>query len=67
VVSPFEPVAITDVHYLDSGARAAVVVAERWSDATPREEHVVTIEVVAPWRNGDVARREGTASRCVTS
>jgi deoxyribonuclease V len=52
------PVAITDVHYLDAGARAAVVVATAWSDASAIEERTVLVDAVAPYRPGAFFERE---------
>jgi deoxyribonuclease V len=52
------PFAIVDVHYFDSRARAACVVAQSWNDAAPSEEHVVLVEDVAPYVPGRFFERE---------
>lgn len=52
------PVAITDVHYLDQGARAAAVVAAAWSDALPIEERTTIVGAVAAYRPGAFFERE---------
>lgn len=52
------PFAIVDVHYFDSRARAACVVAQSWNDRAPSEEHVVLVEDVAPYVSGRFFERE---------
>jgi deoxyribonuclease V len=40
------------------GATAACIVASEWTDPAPREEHVVTISSVKPYRPGAFFERE---------
>lgn len=52
-------IACVDVHYLEpGGARAAVVAFASWSAEVPIEEHVVTVERVAPYESGAFYKRE---------
>jgi deoxyribonuclease V len=51
-------IAILDVHYPASGARAACVLAESWQSAVPLSAHVVNIEAVADYEPGQFYRRE---------
>jgi deoxyribonuclease V len=54
-------VAFTDVHYDaggSDGATAACVVAADWTSSAAREEHVVAIESVNPYRAGAFFERE---------
>lgn len=55
---PLHPLAVTDVQYLEPGARAAVVVAAGWSDAATLEERTVLVEQVAAYRPGAFFERE---------
>ncbi len=50
--------AVTDVHYLEQGARGAVVLAEAWADGEPCEEQVAVVPSVAPYRPGAFFERE---------
>lgn len=50
--------AILDVHYSETGARAACVVLEDWESASSVEERVVTLETVEPYVPGQFFRRE---------
>lgn len=60
------PFAVVDVDYSSAsagtvggvGARAACVVAERWSDGVPSETHVVEIAKVQPYAPGRFFERE---------
>jgi len=52
------PIALVDVHYHAEGARAACVLAEQWTDATPCAEWTVEIASVAPYRPGHFFERE---------
>lgn len=52
------PLAITDVQYLDRGARAAAIVAMEWSDAAAVEERTVLVDEVAAYRPGAFFERE---------
>lgn len=51
-------IAILDVHYTDTKARAACVVAARWEDATPLSQRTVGVEGVAPYEPGAFYKRE---------
>jgi deoxyribonuclease V len=55
---PPEPIALLDVHYFDRGARAAVIVAERWQDETALETRTARFEDVAPYVPGQFYQRE---------
>lgn len=59
-LSPADPVpfAVVDVHYVDSKATAACVVAASWSDATPIEAHTMAIADIAPYVPGRFFERE---------
>jgi len=52
------PLAIVDVHYGTAGARAACVVAARWTDALALEEQVARVGEVRPYRPGAFFERE---------
>lgn len=52
------PLAVVDVDYGGTGATAACVVAERWTDAVPTETHVVDIPKVEPYSPGRFFDRE---------
>jgi deoxyribonuclease V len=52
------PVAIVDVRYGHGGARAACVVARRWSDAETIEEKIAEVRSVMPYRPGSFYERE---------
>lgn len=67
--SPF--VGFLDVHYFPdgSGARAALVVADRWTAPAPYATFTTEIDHVAPYVPGDLAARElpclvAVLSRC---
>jgi deoxyribonuclease V len=52
------PLAIVDVDYGGTTAKAACVVAERWTDRMPSETHVVDIPTVQPYAPGRFFERE---------
>ena len=52
------PLAILDVQYTGDEARAAVVVATRWTDKAPIEEHVTLVQDVKPYQPGAFFERE---------
>jgi deoxyribonuclease V len=51
-------IALVDVHYDGSSARAACVLAESWEADSTLEEHVLRIGHVAPYEPGRFYRRE---------
>jgi deoxyribonuclease V len=51
-------IALLDVDYRATGARAACVLAESWTDATPSSEHSVDISSVEEYEPGNFYRRE---------
>jgi deoxyribonuclease V len=51
-------IAFLDVDYRDTGAVAAAVLANRWTDPTPAVEVVAHIPVVAEYIPGEFFRRE---------
>jgi deoxyribonuclease V len=51
-------IAILDVHYAETTARAACVVAERWEDAQALEQHTVELDGIAPYEPGAFYKRE---------
>lgn len=51
-------IAIVDVDYRGSGARAACVIAESWSSSIPLASHVVDIDSVEAYEPGAFYRRE---------
>ena len=53
-----ESLAIVDVHYANEGARAACLVARRWTDSVADEAHVVSIASVSPYVPGRFFERE---------
>ncbi|HEY3449870.1 MAG TPA: endonuclease V [Myxococcales bacterium] len=60
-------IAVLDVHYPETGARAACVVLEAWDSASASEERVVTLEVVEPYVPGQFFRRELPCLQAVLS
>ena len=52
------PLAILDVQYTGDEARAAVIVAARWTDKAPIEEHVTLVQDVKPYQPGAFFERE---------
>jgi deoxyribonuclease V len=52
------PLVVLDVQYTDTEARAAAVVAARWTDAAPIEERVTLVSDVKPYRPGAFFERE---------
>ena len=52
------PLGIVDVHYENTGARAACVVAQAWDDVEGCEERVADIAEVMPYRSGAFFERE---------
>ncbi|MGC4113457.1 MAG: endonuclease V [Myxococcales bacterium] len=60
-------IAILDVHYPETGARAACVVLEDWGAAAALEERVVTLEAVEPYVPGQFFRRELPCLQAVLS
>ncbi|WP_236605100.1 endonuclease V [Sandaracinus amylolyticus] len=58
-------IACVDVDYRDHEAFAACVVADEWTSATAREEHVVRIDEVAPYEPGRFYLRELPCLRAV--
>jgi deoxyribonuclease V len=57
-MSPLPLLACVDVDYREAGAVAAAIVFLDWSSAFALEEHVVTIDAVAPYRPGAFYERE---------
>ncbi|MGC4093704.1 MAG: endonuclease V [Polyangiaceae bacterium] len=51
-------IALLDVHYEGEGARAACLLAERWTDAVSSHEWTVEIPHAAPYRPGFFFERE---------
>src|SRR5512139_1184208 len=51
-------IALVDVHYYGEGARAACVLAEEWTQATPTDEWTTEIAHVAEYRPGHFFERE---------
>jgi deoxyribonuclease V len=51
-------IAIVDVHYTGDRARGALVVADDWTDAAPRETRVADVPVTAPYMPGALFLRE---------
>ncbi|MDF2695851.1 MAG: Endonuclease [Labilithrix sp.] len=52
-------IACVDVHYMETGgARAAVVAFADWDSAVPTEQHLVTVDQVAPYESGAFYKRE---------
>ncbi|XYI00288.1 endonuclease V [Sorangium sp. So ce1128] len=51
-------IAVLDVHYEGEGARAACLIAERWTDAAASEEQIATLPSVRPYRPGAFFERE---------
>ncbi len=52
------PLAILDVQYTGDEARAAVVVAVRWTEKAAIEEHVTLVQDVLPYQPGAFFERE---------
>ncbi len=57
-MSAIEPLAIVDVSYTADVARAACLVAARWSDAEPIEVQHASLSPVAPYAPGRFYERE---------
>jgi deoxyribonuclease V len=51
-------IAFLDVHYEESSAHAACVVAESWEAGTPNSTYVDDIKAVQPYQAGSFYRRE---------
>jgi len=51
-------IALLDVDYRGTGARAACVLAESWTDDTPVSEHALDIRSVEAYEPGNFYRRE---------
>ncbi len=51
-------IACLDVAYGTASACAAGIIFRDWKDATPLEEHVITVEGVKPYQPGQFFRRE---------
>jgi deoxyribonuclease V len=51
-------IALLDVDYRASGARAACVLAQSWSDVVPASEHSIDIRSVQAYEPGSFYRRE---------
>jgi deoxyribonuclease V len=51
-------IAITDVHYHEDGATAALVLAGNWGDGAALKERTVAIPTAAPYEPGEFYRRE---------
>jgi len=51
-------IACLDVDYRDPGAVAAGLWFQRWQDSTSSAEVVLAVEQVAPYRSGELYRRE---------
>ena len=60
-------IALTDVHYGEAIATAALVVAREWSAEAPFFERVVTVSVIEPYRSGEFFKRELAPLRTVLS
>jgi deoxyribonuclease V len=45
-------IALTDVHYRDTDATAACVIADDWSSETPNSEWTTVISPIAPYEPG---------------
>lgn len=58
LASALSPLVITDVDYLEPGARAAAIVAAAWTAPSSVEERVVRIDAVAEYRPGAFFERE---------
>ena len=52
------PLAIVDVHYEESGAVAAGIVARHWNDAAPCEEQILHLPAARRYRPGAFFERE---------
>lgn len=51
-------IAFTDVHYRDTDATAACVIADRWDQAQPTREWTRVVSPIAPYEPGAFFKRE---------